>query len=418
MQYTSVKKNSCSKCEIITFLMIFLTSSMSVSGDILPSSITISLWMLCFTLLLMNNNGASIRIQPSLLGASALLIFISILSSLINGEIVSNTLKLAFSFVVATLYVTRYNNDEIKNAFVSVVVFLSVVSLPLYFISLLHPTFMSGLIVVGPKSRLIYNMLIYSHDLLSNRNGGMFWEPGAFSTFINLALLIVLLGEDNDRRRKLFRVIVLLITNILTFSTTGYIAMALLLVIYLFHTTSKIEKVATIILISVVVLVLLIVYSDEILGEGTKYTYGKINVLLEGDALSSDLQTSVSVRIYSITKPFEIFLANPLFGVGINGLQNQTLAYTKGAITCTFVNWFAIYGILFGVIMVIGYTRNVVFNDMRSNLKVLILIFIAIIIISENYASNACFVAIALMGYKQKHIRKYKLSDLRVSYEK
>ena len=59
------------------------------------------------------------------------------------------------------------------------------------------------------------------------RNSGPFWEPGAFSGFLIVALIFNLLIEQKIKTKKNILFILAIIT---TFSTTGYIAMFLLLI--------------------------------------------------------------------------------------------------------------------------------------------------------------------------------------------
>lgn len=70
------------------------------------------------------------------------------------------------------------------------------------------------------------------------RNCGPFWEPGAFQGFINLALMIELLGTHVRNRSWHIRVLVFVITIISTYSTGGYIVLALNCVYYIISNKS------------------------------------------------------------------------------------------------------------------------------------------------------------------------------------
>lgn len=62
------------------------------------------------------------------------------------------------------------------------------------------------------------------------RNSGPFWEPGRFTIFITIALAINLFFFNKKITEKTS--LLLLITNITTFSTSGYVAMIVLIVLY------------------------------------------------------------------------------------------------------------------------------------------------------------------------------------------
>lgn len=88
-----------------------------------------------------------------------------------------------------------------------------------------------------PRNIIIYNFREYT--LFFNRNSGPFWEPGMFTIFINVALFINLMMH---KKFVTFKNIIFIITNITTFSTTGYIAFIFILFIYaLFISKSKLN---------------------------------------------------------------------------------------------------------------------------------------------------------------------------------
>ena len=69
------------------------------------------------------------------------------------------------------------------------------------------------------------------------RNSGPFWEPGRFTIYITLALAINLFYFKEKITSK--KSLVLLLTNLTTFSTTGYVATAVLFVGYIFFSNIK-----------------------------------------------------------------------------------------------------------------------------------------------------------------------------------
>ena len=402
------EKNKRVKCCFILFSIIFLSCSMVVTADILSSAITIAWWILCAALLLTESK----YVNRTLLIIFLMLVTVVLISSVVNGENVFNQIKVLFAFFVVILFVNHYNYIDVIKAFLNVMLIICFISLPLYFVCLSQPSFLNNLIIIGPQEHRYYNMYIYCHNLFNGRNSGLFWEPGVFTTFINLALLLELLEVTGVKKMsfRLLTVGTLFFTNLLTFSTTGYIACAIVLLIYLFSKThSKLEKTAINVLLFLLIAIVVVVYSEKLFGDGTLYTFGKLQVLFDGNAFDSDRTTSLSVRAYSITKPLEIFFQNPLFGVGVSNLKSMTEQYTRGAITCTFANWFAIYGVFYGAIMLVGYIKIVVFSDRNKVIKALIFIFLMVSIISENYSANACFVGIALLGFKREEENKMTL---------
>ena len=96
-----------------------------------------------------------------------------------------------------------------------------------------------------------------------HRNAGMFWEPGAFAGYLNIGIIfLAMVKHQYDLRAYWMRLIVLALCLLSTFSTTGYIAMPLALLLHMkieiSTKTSTILK--TIAIIYLIALVFLIFY--------------------------------------------------------------------------------------------------------------------------------------------------------------
>lgn len=82
----------------------------------------------------------------------------------------------------------------------------------------------------GRYSSVIYTQ-IYGEYFL-RRNSGMFWEPGAFQGYVNLALLFSIFIKK--QKLMLLKVLTLMAALLTTYSTTGYIAFAFVGLVYLY----------------------------------------------------------------------------------------------------------------------------------------------------------------------------------------
>ena len=62
----------------------------------------------------------------------------------------------------------------------------------------------------------------WGYGIGTTRNAGMFWEPGAFQCYINLALVILFFDKNKEEYNgKKFKLIIFIITLLTTQSTTG-----------------------------------------------------------------------------------------------------------------------------------------------------------------------------------------------------
>lgn len=154
------------------------------------------------------------------------------------------------------------------------------------------------------------NVLFFTYDLYDRvgldqeffRNAGPFWEAGAFSCFINIAILFnVLRGESLFSVKNL----VLILTLITTVSTAGYIA--LLVLIFFAVTTSKNSKFRFVLFFVVPIMGYYVYNQFSFMGEKVQEN------IVYGQSAYTDATTS---RIGSALADLKDFYESPLIGWG------------------------------------------------------------------------------------------------------
>lgn len=134
-------------------------------------------------------------------------------------------LKILFGFIVISVI-----GKSFKDVYLKVMTFVSLVSLPgIFYVMFVGdiPPLSSALTFINTKSYIFYTQ-IGSLE----RNSGMFWEPGAFSIFINVVFMLHLGEIKNLLKTRKLSVAILLTAQVTTFSTTGYITLFLIIVIF------------------------------------------------------------------------------------------------------------------------------------------------------------------------------------------
>lgn len=124
--------------------------------------------------------------------------------------------------------IIRYVGHNFKYAFFQIIFIVSLVSLfgfawnslgqnipPLYYTPPTDPYF-------DNSGR---NIILYHQNGPGHRNSGMFWEPGAFACYICLAFLFYIGNIRTLLKHHKWKVIIILIALITTYSTTGYIVL-------------------------------------------------------------------------------------------------------------------------------------------------------------------------------------------------
>ena len=380
---------------LVVVLVLFMSCGFVVLNDYISNSLTIILWVITIIMIILGKN---MFFSQKAFFALATILVTLLISDIVNGENLRTTMCNWVAIFASFLYFSTRSFQRFKNSFINALRFLCIVSLIGYVLFFIFPQ-LRNIAIIG--SRNFNCFFIYVHNANPNlsdysRNFGMFWEPGAFQTFINLALLL----EVTKKKPSIFNMLLFIITTITTFSTTGYIATSLILLLPFVNGVKKDNMaVRRIIILVVLVFITFIAFNFDMFFSETQYTvFGKIFGLLNGSELNSNSVTSSTIRYYSIVKPLEAFIHKPILGYGYEGLIRETYQYTYSMNTCTFVNWFAVHGLLYGVIMLYGvYLFSKLLSKNNTSL-LLIIIIVFVMTCAENYIDNASIMILVFYG--------------------
>lgn len=373
--------------------MLFVTSGFFMSNMLLGNTAFYLGWLSLFITILPFKRIYS----PNTIRIGIILIVLLLLSSLVNNDSMVVIFLMVVPILLVILYSITFTFEEIAESFVKVMVIICVISLVCFIGSIFLPSvFCRDMIYRESQSDFFYHFFyIYVKrvDSTTLRNYGMFWEPGAFQAFISLALLFVL--QKPKLNIPVF--IIFTLATVSTFSTTGYITYAILLLCCNKKYWTRYQRDFVYVVIAGAALVV-VTYSAFLL-EGESSTFGKLEQL-KGDSMDNSELTSTSVRFFALIKPIEAFFQDPIFGIGYLGLQKYTDSYLHGMITCTFVNYFAIYGLLFGLIFLNGYVKCAKRISSSSFYSKVSFVVFMLIIFSENMLRNPMFIILPLFAYQ------------------
>lgn len=393
---------------ISIFLLLFLSSGFSVLNDIISSTVTIALWFFLLLLCVLLPDKSRMGGGKILIPMGLITLTFCLTSFLVEDplfEIIANV----FTFVVAFAFVSSIDFSSFKESFGDVLKILCVISLIGFFSISFIPFFkqlLSPFLTQNASGSFYYNFFIYAHPDSFNRNQGMFWEPGAFQVFINIALFF----ELRKPLPKLFNILLYITSVITTFSTTGYIAMVIIFIVAFSNKSVALKRTRKVVFRIVPVLIILVVFYSSALTSTSDYsTFGKLHGFREEQAWDRDnvdKATSTTVRWYSIVMAIDAFFEKPLTGWGSSGLAERNFEYTLGMNTCTFLNWFAKYGIIYGIVMLIGFIDlcYILGYDIGKKGRFLLFLFFFIVTISEEFSRNAFFLVLCFYGYQYRRV--------------
>jgi len=268
--------------------------------------------------------------------------------SLSVTSVVASTLKLVLAY-----FILKIVGHEFTETYVKVVVVLAAISLFGYLVDStnLLGTAYRALPSVGMGGYEGYEGFLYVFGFRHHidRNNSIFYEPGAYQIFLNVALFMLLLLKTRfTQKQQWIYIAILLSALITTFSTTGFLIFATMFGLFLMEST-VISANAKLALVSVLVAVALL-FSAQF----QEVIFAKIEDLLD----VKDITDSSNLRSFDALVDMEIFRRN-IFGVGYDTYSKMVSAigliregqFSSNGITISL----AIYGLPFTLFLFGSY---------------------------------------------------------------
>ena len=390
---------------VMIFLLIYVSSSFYMAT--LPGMLILGIQYGCiFIIFIMSMlNGREISINSNMaIKMLTLVVIIGMGSMSARGDETKQTIINISYILISYLYALNYDFNDFIRKFANVIYFLCYFSIIVYFIYMIVPDVVELLPDVYNTNNIKAENALFStiYGGVNARNQSIFWEPGAFQTYIVLALLIEMFYLNGISKK---RMIIYATTMLTTFSTAGYITA--LFVVYTYVTqllfiSSDENKKSTRNIFFVLTLVIILVIVFLSLNSGVAdHVFGKFDDYRRLGAHPTKT-TTASVRFDAFIKPFKVFWHYPMFGAGTRGMTNFAYGERYNMNTCTFINWFAYFGIFFGAMMMQMYYK---FAKRFSNNKIVVfMIFFALFLATatENYYRNPSILIFAFFPLNEK----------------
>lgn len=380
---------------ISVFLMIYMSSSYNIT--VISGTITMAVCLCCGLFVILA--GGKNKISQQLLLSVILLCCCVLITSLIAGDSMKDAIIMISAILISMLFVFGLDYKKYCEIYTNVILIIAVYSLVAYILSIIAPSIIRLFPDAYYRPGLeTYNLGLTFVNLRTNliRNMGIFWEPGAYQAYLVFAILIELFSLKTTRRYALIAYALALIT---TWSTTGIINGLILLLIFIIYKNKNSKMKSAKIITTITILAIIIVSIYSILPYNIQYAaIGKITVYL---ASSNTNISSASVRLDSIIYPLRAYLSSPIIGVGYSSLGNSILAADHTMTTATPINWFAAYGIVFGLLCCIAVFRFARKLNNSPLLLILIIFTILLSISTEQYLRNISIIVFLLYGLSE-----------------
>ena len=348
-------------------------------------------------------------LKRNVLIAVLLLMLSSIGSSLLAHDDSKLIVYPCVTLLVAFLYVLLVPLDEFKSAFAKIMVVVAALSVVVYGIYIILPGFIERFpLITNTSGNSAYNLfLVVVTPRHLYRAEGFFWEPGAFQTFINLAIPIVAFSNSFSHKRT--AICILYFALFLTFSTTAWLVGILNAFTILLGRKSngknRLVNLAIILSIMIPVLLVGVQLLPNTLG-GATFGMEKIRAFLRGT--SKNTFDSSSVRFDSVYYPLFLFFKNPLTGAGYSGMTDLSNIMLHNMLTCTPINYFAMYGVLYGSVIMLCFMYYC--KTFQKGRLITLLLFICLLLsmFSEQYVNYAIIDIFIIFGLSYLIERNWK----------
>lgn len=345
-------------------------------------------------------------ISKNVLMVSLLLMINVLATDLLTGFDLASFVLMAVTLIEVTVFVCLIPFEDFADKFVKCMIAIAVVSLIGNILLIATPGILSLFPqIVNSKQRsstfLIFGMISDFRMSGAYRNQGIFWEPGAYQTFLCIAYLFELYS-NKGRKNKLWVCGLFLISIISTVSTTGIIVAVALIILTIGRNKGKASVIKMgigLIIVSFVIIKIL-----PHLEGFWKYTLvTKIDQLFN---YQMGVSNEASSRMDSVSYILREFVKSPIFGIGSGGYSLAAEKAGHTMFTCTPVNWMARYGILWGEFVYVNLWKmfkRITGNNFEAGVALIIL---CISVFSEEFSTNMFFLILIYYGMGSEYCKK------------
>lgn len=339
-----------------------------------------------------------------------ILILIILISYLINNpDLSKHSINFVSGFILkiinAFLFVNCIEFNKFRIIYIQIIVVLTFISLIFYFGFKFNFTWFNNFPALSQSTEYV-NYLIYVHYPalygLKYRNASIFNEPAVFQGLVNLGILFVITDDEKKSKRHIFfhinikklsLLIIFILAVFTTFSTTGYIALVLNIIIIM------LRRIKYIIFLPVTAVLVGFILS-------TTYFQNVID-----KKLSDSKNYSTERRMTDIKIEMEMFLKKPILGYGysffsekeqnlkVSGIKEQWTGSTN-----SITYHMALFGAIFIIFILWGY--GILTKTISDNILQGVFIFLLFIIILFGYTllQKMLFLAIGFYGFSLRRI--------------
>lgn len=385
------------------YLMIALMimASGSIIGWVLPNMMEIEIFGIILLTVYRRIRYNNFYISKNNFLALVMILCVFLLNILLTSSGFEECYQMMALIISLWFFSEGMTKEEFSEKLINAMVFLGGASVLFWFLAKFGMEFGAQTISVEGLGHYRLNLLyIYRSTLeaanviyLNNRNSGIFWEPGAFQGYLNLAILFLVTTKDRFNKINVVKLLVLIIAVLTTMSTSGYFALLLSLVVwYLKKIDNKFHK-KHLLLFVVVLIVIGVVMSLPVVQD-------KFDI--ENISYSARLNDNVS----GVMAVFD----EPLFGLGFNSERYYEVLEGYGIIANSsgLLMVFQEFGIMVGLFWVVYTFKNLNKITQQKGWALIVLVAFFLLEMSTEPFFTKPVYTILLFSFHQDDIFNFK----------
>jgi len=382
---------------ILVFLSIILSADSLIFGAVGYALLGYVRFVFYFVMSLSLVFFSKIKIKSDIFIIFLVISCIILMSSVFNNDFSLGHLVLILIYIYSMIFISYINIDEFIKIFQNVVFVLALISLIVYLLSVSMYSFVNILPKITNKAgNQFYSLFIMNiPDIYAlYRNFGLFREPGVYQMYLNVSLIFMLFYKNIEA--KIYKISIIILTILSTFSTTGYIVMLSLLLTFFILTNNKKKFKYFLGLISTIILFIIF---------AKLFNYNIIELVFLTKNISA---TSISEteRYLSVFVNLYIGFNNLLYGAGISHTVELFQYFTKNIYyfetihnTNHILIKFANFGIIYLIISLVGYYNFVKSLNNSTVATWFLFITLMIMFIGEEVTFSPIFNIIMFYGF-------------------
>jgi len=389
------------KCSLHIYIAVYLLLLFKAGFYFIEQSniITAPFFLAYLIFIAVKYRNALVRIDMNDISVALAMLFLITMTNLVCGlPEINEFVNMLLNMLTALLFVFIIPKEQFIKAYCDIIFLIGVASLIAWVLMTFVPVifnYIPALVNTSNRVGHFCGLTIVSdfRGASMQRTQGLFWEPGAYQCLVVIAMLLE--KYHYNPPNKMIRIIINSAAILLSFSTTGYIALILVWMVLLSKDAKHFHLIRTG-LIALLVGYVYLTFGSRLSGQLWYTLTFKIEGMLNYKTATN---YSITARAGSIIEPLRLFVSNPILGIGENGYNE--VASTVGLATCTPINYICKYGIIFAGINFYGFYKFIKKKGMRFFETAFIILTLVVSFFSETFFMNPVLMIFMFYGYKK-----------------